>query len=131
MLDFCPRRWHPHLQCNIGINWHQSRNHLRRDGTCMAQVEMSIINHMWNNWKMHWTAAFAETCDINQMTAGNLAFAHQAATKAEQAAHMVTSLNNLSNVAIQKKTTLSKSLSPKTNDRKMQVEGRGVAEVGE
>jgi hypothetical protein len=65
-----------------------------------------IIDQMWNNWKTHWTAAFAETRDINQMTAGNCTFAYQATTKAEQAARMVTSLDNLANVAIQKNNTV-------------------------
>jgi hypothetical protein len=67
-----------------------------------------IIDQTWNNWKTHWTAAFAETCDINQMTTGNRAFAYQAANKAKQAARMVTSLNNLTNRAIQKNDTVKK-----------------------
>jgi hypothetical protein len=25
-----------------------------------------IINQMWNNWKMHWTVAFAESRDITK-----------------------------------------------------------------
>jgi hypothetical protein len=66
------------------------------------------IDQMWNNWKMHWTAAFAESRDINRMIAGNCAFAYQAATKAKQAACMVTSLNNLANAAIQKHNTVEK-----------------------
>jgi hypothetical protein len=57
---------------------------------------------------MHWTAAFAETCDINQMSVGNCAFAYQATTKVEQAACMVMSLNNLANAAIQKNNTVEK-----------------------
>jgi hypothetical protein len=67
-----------------------------------------IINQTWNNWKMHWTVAFTETCNINQMTASNRPFAYQAATKAEQASRMVRSLNNLANAAIQKNDTVEK-----------------------
>jgi hypothetical protein len=36
-----------------------------------------LVNHTWNNWKLHWTAAFAETRDINHMIANNSAFANQ------------------------------------------------------
>jgi hypothetical protein len=50
-----------------------------------------LVNHMWNNWKLHWTAAFAETRDINYMIANNSAFANQAATKTKQAAIMAMS----------------------------------------
>ncbi len=57
---------------------------------------------------MHWTVAFAETRDINRMTAGNRALAYQAATEAEQAARMVTSLDNLANAAIEKNDTVEK-----------------------
>jgi hypothetical protein len=67
-----------------------------------------LIDQTWNNWTTHWTAAFAETRDINRMTDGNRAFAHQAATEAKQAARMVTSLNNLANAAIQKNNTVEK-----------------------
>jgi hypothetical protein len=51
---------------------------------------------------------FAESRDINQMTTSNRAFAYQAATEAEQAARMVTSLDNLANAAIQKNNTVEK-----------------------
>jgi hypothetical protein len=47
-----------------------------------------LVDHTWNNWKLHWTAAFAETRDINHMIANNSAFANQAATNAKQAAMM-------------------------------------------
>jgi hypothetical protein len=67
-----------------------------------------IINQMWNNWKVHWTAAFAESRDITCMTVGDQAFANQAATNAEQIACMVKSLDNLANVAIQKNITVEK-----------------------
>jgi hypothetical protein len=66
------------------------------------------IDQMWNNWKMHWTAAFTKSCEINQMTTGNHTFANQAITNNKQAARMVTSLNNLANAAIQKNDTLNK-----------------------
>jgi hypothetical protein len=67
-----------------------------------------LVSHTWNNWKLHWTAAFAETCNINPMIANNSAFANQAANDAEQAAMMAKSLNNLANAAIQKNNTVEK-----------------------
>jgi hypothetical protein len=30
-----------------------------------------LVDHTWNKWKLHWTAAFAETRDINRMIANN------------------------------------------------------------
>jgi hypothetical protein len=42
------------------------------------------------------------------MTAGDRAFAYQAATKSEHGARMVTSLDNLANAVIQKKNTVEK-----------------------
>jgi hypothetical protein len=67
-----------------------------------------LVDHMWNNWKLNWTAAFAETRDINRMIANNNAFTNQAATNAEQAAMMAKSLDNLANAAIQKNDTVEK-----------------------
>jgi hypothetical protein len=58
------------------------------------------IDQMWNNCKMHWTAAFTESHNINRMTAGNHTFVNQAITDDEQAARMVTSLDNLANADI-------------------------------
>jgi hypothetical protein len=66
-----------------------------------------LVDHTWNNWKLHWTASFAETRDINRMIANDSAFA-QAATNAKQAAMMAKSLDNLANVAIQKNDALEK-----------------------
>ncbi len=40
-----------------------------------------LVDYMWNNWKLHWTAAFAETCNINQTIANNNALANQATTE--------------------------------------------------
>ncbi len=67
-----------------------------------------LDNHTWNNWKLHWTAAFAEKCNINRMIANDSAFANQAATNAEQAAMMAKSLDNLANATIQKNDTMEK-----------------------
>ena len=67
-----------------------------------------LADQTWNNWKTHWTAAFAESRDITRMTAGDRAFANQAATDAEQAERMVSSLDNLANAAIQKNDTVDK-----------------------
>jgi hypothetical protein len=66
------------------------------------------INQTWNNWKTHWTAAFTKSHNINQMTAGDRAFANQAITNNKQATRMVTLLNNLANAAIQKNNTVDK-----------------------
>jgi hypothetical protein len=63
---------------------------------------------MWNNWKLHWTAAFAETRDINHMITKDSTFANQAATYTKQAAMMAKSLDNLANAAIQKNDTVEK-----------------------
>jgi hypothetical protein len=57
---------------------------------------------------LHWTAAFAETCNINRMIPNDNAFANQAATNAEQAAMMAKSLDNLAHAAIQKNDTVEK-----------------------
>jgi hypothetical protein len=61
----------------------------------------------WIHWKIHWTAVFAEMRDLNQMTAVDSPFgANQAATEMKQAQQMATSLDNLANASIQKKTTI-------------------------
>jgi hypothetical protein len=67
-----------------------------------------LVNHMWNNWKLHWTVALAETRDINRMIANDSAFANKAATDAKQAAMMAKSLDNLANAPIQKNDTVEK-----------------------
>jgi hypothetical protein len=67
-----------------------------------------LANHTWSNWKLHWTAAFAETHNINRMIANDSAFANQAATNAEHAAMIAKSLDNLANAAIQKYDTVEK-----------------------
>jgi hypothetical protein len=67
-----------------------------------------LVDHTWNNRKLHWTAALTETCNINQMIANDSAFANQATTEAEQAAMMAKSLDNLANATIQKNVTMEK-----------------------
>jgi hypothetical protein len=67
-----------------------------------------LVNHTWNNSKLNWTAAFAETRNINCMIANNSTFAHQAATNSEQPTMMAKSLDNLANAAIQKNNTVEK-----------------------
>jgi hypothetical protein len=67
-----------------------------------------LVDQTWNTWKTHWTAAFVESRDITRMTAGERAFANQAATNAKHATRMVTSLDNLANAAIQKNDTIEK-----------------------
>jgi hypothetical protein len=69
-----------------------------------------LVNHTWNNWKLHWTVAFLETHNINRMIANNSTFANQAATNAKQAAVMAKSLDNLANAAIQKNNTVEKPI---------------------
>jgi hypothetical protein len=66
-----------------------------------------LIDQTWNNWKIHWMAAFSETRDIHCMTANNSAFANQAVAKAEQAAMMARLLDNLANTAPQKNDTVA------------------------
>jgi hypothetical protein len=68
-----------------------------------------LLEHTWNNWKDHWTAAFAEMRDISRMTSGDLAFANQAdAQEIFQAEKMAASLDNLANTSIQKNNTIDK-----------------------
>jgi len=64
------------------------------------------IEHTWANWKLHWTAAFAEMRDISRMTTGDTTFGANQAAEIEQAQQMVTSFNNLANASIQKNTTI-------------------------
>jgi hypothetical protein len=64
---------------------------------------------MWNNWIDYWMAEFAEMCDINYMTSGNLAFANQAATQEiVQEEKIAALLDNLANASIQKNDTIDK-----------------------
>ncbi len=65
-----------------------------------------IANHTWPNWKVHWTAAFAKTSDINPMTAGESAFGANAMEEEEQARQIASSLDNLANASIQKNLTI-------------------------
>jgi hypothetical protein len=65
-----------------------------------------VISHTWTNWKAHWTATFAEMCDINCMTANDTTFGANQAAELKKTQQMVSSLNNLANVTIQKNTTI-------------------------
>jgi hypothetical protein len=62
----------------------------------------SIANHAWPNWKLHWTTAFAKTCNINRMTAGKSAFGANTTEEDQQAWQITASLDNLANALIQK-----------------------------
>ena len=62
--------------------------------------------HTWANWKLHWTAAFAEMRDISRMTTGDTTFGANQAAEIEQAQQMATSLDNLANASIQKNATI-------------------------
>ena len=62
--------------------------------------------HTWANWKLHWTAVFAEMRDISRMTTGNTTFGANQAAEIEQAQQMATSLDNLANASIQKNATI-------------------------
>jgi hypothetical protein len=65
-----------------------------------------IADHTWPNWKAHWTAAFAEMCDINRMMAGESNFGANAVEEEEQGCLIASSLDNLANVSIQKNSTI-------------------------
>jgi hypothetical protein len=65
----------------------------------------------WNTWKTHWTVAFTEARNIQQMTTSDSAFANQALTNVEQAMLMTRSLDNLANAAIQKNDTVERLVS--------------------
>ena len=64
------------------------------------------IEHTWANWKLHWTAAFAEMRDISRMTTGDTTFGANQAAEIKQAQQMAASLDNLANASIQKNTTI-------------------------
>jgi hypothetical protein len=78
-----------------------------------------IANHTWPNWKVHWTAAFAEMHDINCMMAGESAFGANAMEEEEQVHQIASSLNNLANASIQKNLTIDSLVG--TNAQLMQV----------
>jgi hypothetical protein len=61
-----------------------------------------IIDHIWPNWKAHWTAAFAKMHDINCMTAGESTFSANAVEEEEQGRLIALSVDILANVSIQK-----------------------------
>jgi hypothetical protein len=68
-----------------------------------------LLDLMWNNWKDHWTVAFAEMHDIIHMTSGNSTFANQAtAQEVVQAEEMAALLDNLANASIQKNDRIDK-----------------------
>jgi hypothetical protein len=79
-----------------------------------------LLDHTWNNWKDHWTAAFAEMHNINLMTSGDLAFANQAAAqKIDQAEKMAALVGNLVNTSIQKNNTIDKLVA--TNQQQAKI----------
>jgi hypothetical protein len=67
-----------------------------------------LVDQTWNNWKLHWAAAFSKTRDIHRMMANNGAFANQVAAEAGQAAMMARLLDNLANATLQKNDTVEK-----------------------
>ena len=62
--------------------------------------------HTWANWKIHWTAAFAEMRNISRMTTSDTTFEANQAAEIEQAQQMATLLDNLANASIQKNATI-------------------------
>ena len=67
---------------------------------------LPAIQHTWDNWKIHWMAAFAKMRDISRMTTGKTTFGANQAVEIEQAQQMATSLDNLANASIQKNATI-------------------------
>jgi hypothetical protein len=78
---------------NMTLNWREWKRRPAND-------------HTWANWKLHWTAAFAEMRDISRMTTGDTTFGANQAAEIEQAQQMATSLDNLANASIQKNATI-------------------------
>jgi hypothetical protein len=79
-----------------------------------------LLDHTWNNWNDHWTAAFAEMRIINRMTSGDSAFANQAAAQEfVQAEKMAASLDNLVNTSIQKNNKIDKLVA--TNQQQAKI----------
>ncbi len=66
-----------------------------------------LPNHTTPNWKTHWTADFTKMKNIDCMTAREISFGANQATKIEQAQQMESSLNNFANASIQKNTTIN------------------------
>jgi hypothetical protein len=84
---------HAHATRNMTLVWRKWKHH-------------PIANHTWPNWKVHWTAVFAEMRDINRMMAGESAFGANAMEEEEQARQIALSLNNIANASIQKNLTI-------------------------
>ena len=64
---------------------------------------LPAIQHTWDNWKIHWMAAFAKMRDISRMTTGKTTFGANQAVEIKQVLQMATSLDNLANGSIQKR----------------------------
>jgi hypothetical protein len=79
-----------------------------------------LLDHTWNNWKGHWTAAFSAMHDINRMTSSNLDFSNQAAAqKIVQAEKMAALMDNLANTSIQKNDMIDKLVT--TNQQQAKI----------
>jgi hypothetical protein len=80
-----------------------------------------LLDHTRNNWKDHWTAAFAEMRDINHTTSGDSAFLTNQAAAQEivQTEKMVALLDNLANASIQKNDTIDKLIATNQQEAKI------------
>ncbi|KAL7474049.1 hypothetical protein ACHAW6_000047 [Cyclotella cf. meneghiniana] len=65
--------------------------------------------HTWLNWKSHWTAAFNKQRDISRLTGRTImSEANAAVDDTQWSSQMITSLDNLANVAVQKNDRVEK-----------------------
>ena len=92
---------HPLASGNMTLGW--------REWKCHPANE-----HTRANWKLHWTAAFAEMRDISRMTTGKTTFSANQAVEMEHTQQMATSLDNLANAPIQKNTTIDNLVATNT-----------------
>ncbi|KAL7476783.1 hypothetical protein ACHAW6_002619 [Cyclotella cf. meneghiniana] len=81
----------------------------------------------WTNWKNHWTQAFNENRAIQHLTGG--IFRANATIEDELYEKMVTSLDNLSNAAVQKNNTIEKLI--ETNRQQQETIHKLQAQNGE
>jgi hypothetical protein len=107
--DVCPGCRHPHPQRDDGQGTKHALNCKNMTLAWREWICHLIVDHTWNNWKLHWATVFAEMRNINCMTACKTAIANQAATQdIMQAEKRAVLLDSLANVFIQKYDTVKK-----------------------
>ncbi|KAL7487086.1 hypothetical protein ACHAW6_012695 [Cyclotella cf. meneghiniana] len=111
MPGVCPRRERANLQRVMVITG--TKHALQCGGLTHSWREwrcLPAIQHMWLNWKNHWTAAaFNKQQDISRLTGGTvMSEANASVDNAQGSSQMITSLDNLANAAVQKNDTVER-----------------------